>query len=500
VKVIGSTIELVVLCAMFTVFILLSIPNWTDFFSSGLGVHWDTRLMGQWMAWNAHNILDGNFWRPDFNANFFYPHSYSLGFSEPLWPQSFVYAIFYGTTSNPYLSFNGTMLVFWVISGFTMLGLLRELGFNRGISIFGALVFCLIPYRLGYYIEFNMTLVFSIPLLLMLEIRWLRSLTWTNTLLLVAGFWISAMSCIYYTIMVSIPMLMIFLMHLARDGESRRSKQLWIHVLVATVLAIGTIAIFLYPYWVLRVEGEFARTEKDLSRHFAQALHYITPHSGEVDYGLLGIDFGRIPSRWSEAIIFPGAVLVTLYLTHLIPSIVKSGERVTNTLLSFVQGFLWILLFGILAVSSWFIPDDLPLGAPGHPVLVAIVPSLALLIFVVAFIRFFVRPKAETDSTAYIAAMGIAATVCFFVSLGPDISVGNGVTLHTVGANPIEAALQQSRLASDRRALRHSCFRWPADTIRICGRELARKVRRCDTYQNALPGPDPDSVAYRPKS
>lgn len=437
----ACAVEMLLACLLFTGVILLSIPDWTSFFSSGFGVHWDTKLMGQWMAWNAQNILDGRFLLPDFNANFFYPHAYALGFSEALWPQSFVYALFYGTTSNPYLSFNGTMLVFWVISGLTMLGLLRELGFNRGISLFGAVVFCLIPYRLGYYIEFNMTLVFTIPLLLMLQIRWLRSLTWGNNLLLVAGFWISATSCIYYTIMSALPMLMIFLIHIRRNPEQRNNPKLWLHVGVASLLALCLVALFLYPYWILRVEGEFARTSEDLAIHFAQATHYLAPHSGEVDYALLGVDVGRIPTRWTEAIIFPGAVLIVLFMTHLVASIVKSNPRSLSAMAGFIEGLLWILFFALIVLAPLLNPADVKPNEPGHPMLVVALPILALIIFAISCSRILIRPSGESESTAFVAATGVAATLCFFISLGPEISVGNGASLRTLGANPIEAIL-----------------------------------------------------------
>ncbi len=434
-------VETALASVLLGVLILVSIPGWSEFFSSGLGVHWDTKLMGQWMAWNAHNILDGRFLLPDFNANFFYPHAYALGFSEALWPQSYVYALFYSTTSNPYLSFNGTMLVFWIISGLTMAGLLRELGLSRGVSLFGGVLFCLIPYRLGYYIEFNMTLVFSIPLLLMLQIRWLRRLTWNSNLLLVGGFWISATSCIYYTIMAALPMLTIFLMHIARNPAQRNNRRLWIHAGVASLLAFAVVAVFLYPYWILRVEGEFARTSDDLAIHFAQAAHYLVPHSGEVDYGLLGINLGRFPVRWSEAIVFPGAVLSILFLTHLGPSIVKGDLRSLSAVSGFVLGMLWITMFALILLSPLFNPADSRFKDPGHPLLVTLLPAIALAIFILACSRLLTRPAGESESSAFLAAIGVAATLCFFISLGPAISVGNGHSLRTLGDNPIEALL-----------------------------------------------------------
>jgi len=157
---------------LYAVATLVSIPPWIDYFSTGLGEHWDTRLMGQWLAWNATNITQGNFLLPDFNANFFYPHASSLAFSEALWPQSFVYAAVNAVGFNHFFSFNATMLFFWSVSGLTMYALLRHFHVSRWFCFLGGLIFCLMPYRLAYYIEFNMTLVFCIPLI---WLAWFRS-------------------------------------------------------------------------------------------------------------------------------------------------------------------------------------------------------------------------------------------------------------------------------------------------------------------------------------
>ena len=119
--------------------------------------------MGQWMAWNAHNILQGNFLFPDYHANFFYPHSYTLAFSEMLWPESFLYALFYACTDNLFFSFNATMLFFWALSGVLLFVLLRSLNISFWVSALGGLIYCLMPYRMPYYVEFNMVLVFIFP-------------------------------------------------------------------------------------------------------------------------------------------------------------------------------------------------------------------------------------------------------------------------------------------------------------------------------------------------
>jgi hypothetical protein len=142
--------EALVLFGALALAILYSVKSWWRFFFIGLAEHWDPKLMGEWMAWNAHNILNGHFLLPNYHANFFYPHSYTLAFSELLWPESFLYALFYSLTGNIFFSFNATMLSFWVLSGLALFALLRMLDISPLVSALGSLIYCLMPYRMPY--------------------------------------------------------------------------------------------------------------------------------------------------------------------------------------------------------------------------------------------------------------------------------------------------------------------------------------------------------------
>ena len=171
VKIRHKAVEYSLLLIVLAITILYVIKPWRAHFFTGLAEHWDTKLMGEWMAWNAHNILKGHFLVPDYHANFYYPHSYTLAFGELLWPQSFFYALLYGFSGNLFFSFNGTMLFFWALSGVAMFALLRSFSISQATSYLGSFIYCLMPYRLAYYVEFNMVLVFILPLMILLLIR-----------------------------------------------------------------------------------------------------------------------------------------------------------------------------------------------------------------------------------------------------------------------------------------------------------------------------------------
>jgi len=404
-----------------------------------MGEHWDTHLMGQWMAWNAHNILEGRFLVPDFNANFFYPHSYTLAFSEPLWPQSYLYAAVFGLSKNPFLSFNVTLLAFWVLSGMLMIALLRELGFARGISLLGGLIYCLMPYRLGYYIEFNMSLVFIIPLLLLVTIRWLERPKISTSLWWIFAFWISATSCLYYTIMMLTPVTTIAVVALLRDPTLLKRAQTWIFAGLVAVAVVGVAWVYLEPYLVLRIEGGFVRTLDDYQKHFAQATQYLNPRASQQQYTALGLAVPSFNVRWTEAVAFPGTLLLLLLFVHFFTRVTTVVDRggVAVTSFNIARGVLWIAFWGII-ILSWA-----PWGAAHAPVSSVIVWWVAFAVFSMSLLHLVVSPPQESRPDALVRGLGVAAVICFFLSLGPEITVGSDHDLITLANNPARHLFEQ---------------------------------------------------------
>ena len=413
-----QTAELFVLFSFLAIIILYSIPPWKSYFFTGLADHWDPRLMGEWMAWNAHNILHGHILLPNYDANFFYPHAYTLAFSELLWPQSFVYAAFYGLSHNLFLSFNATMLFFWAISGPTMYILLRELDLSRAVSYLGAFIFCLMPYRMPYYVEFNMVLVFIIPLLIFLWIRWLKQPTLIHALWFIVGFWIAVTSCLYFTIMASIMLGFIFLAHLSnhRNLIYRRDFQ---RSLAVIMIGISIIAVvFLYPYALLRLDGGYTRTAADYLKHHAQAMQYLDTRCAALLNSILPVP----RPRWSETYLFPGTVLGILTLMFLTTRLITfvGSMRLTELPTIFIGGskailwfFFWltILIHAFYGKVSWLAPFDHGLYAISWSIIITYVLGLILI-------------RSPDKNKNFRSGMATAAVFCFFISLGPLITIG----------------------------------------------------------------------------
>jgi hypothetical protein len=413
-----SIIQAIVLFGALALAILYSVKSWSRYFFIGLAEHWDPKLMGEWMAWNAHNILHGHFLLPNYHANFFYPHSYTLAFSELLWPESFFYALFYALTGNLFFSFNATMLSFWALSGITLFALLRMLDISPVVSAFGSLIYCLMPYRMPYYVEFNMVLVFIFPLMILLLVRWLKDPTSINALWFCLGFFISATSCLYYTIMAIIIMVFVSVAFLAGDRTILRNRKFYFSgvLLVFGVLAVS--CIYLYPYALLRIQGGYQRSTADYLKYFAQPMQYLDTGCATL------LKWIKIPHpRFTETFLFPGTVLSLLALGFLAYRIIAFYKkypslRKTTRYIGILKFLLWILFWSVILLHAylgrivwlqWF-----------DPYLYHVAFSLILL----SIVGLFFPEDTERTQGVLLAGLSAAAILSFFISFGPFISVG----------------------------------------------------------------------------
>ena len=372
------------------------------------------------MAWNAHNILHGHFLLPNYHANFFYPHSYTLAFSELLWPESFLYALFYTLTGNLFFSFNATMLSFWALSGIALFALLRMLDISPLVSALGSLIYCLMPYRMPYYVEFNMVLVFIFPLMILaagsLAQRSIRikmhsgsALAFLSRLLPVftTPSWQSSLWCLS---------LLPFLPATERFCATGNS------IFPAGLSFSGFVAvscIYLYPYALLRIQGGYQRSTADYLKYFAQPMQYL-------DTGCAAfLKWIKIPRpRFTETFLFPGTVLSILALVFLVyriiafckryPSLRKATRYICDSEIPVMDSSSGpsFCFMRILAACAWLQRFD--------PFLYHIAFSLILL----SIVGLFFLEDTEKTQGVLLAGLSAAAILCFFISFGPFISVG----------------------------------------------------------------------------
>ncbi len=374
--------------------------------------------MDTWMAWNAHNILRGRFLLPDYHINFFYPHSYVLAFSELLWPQSFVYAAAYTITGNHFFCFNTCMLFFWTLSGVLLYILLRSLEISRTVSALGGFIYCLMPFRMPYYLEFNMQLVFIFPLLLLASLRWLKKTSWQNSLWFCCCYFLAATSCIYYTLMASIMLAFVFLVFFANNKDLLKKKETYFSFLLLLAGCVAVTAVYLHPYALLRFKGGYQRSMSDYLQYFSQPMQY-----ADTRWSVF-LKWLKLPlPSFAETHLFPGAVLCLLTLVFLIHDSVqfcrnyKAAPKIGRWIAA-AKTVLWLFFWAVILINTFWEKEQWLV--PVEPYLYHV--AFALIGLHVAGL-FFLAEK-ERSSAKLLAALSAAAVLCFFISCGPFISTG----------------------------------------------------------------------------
>lgn len=412
------------LFVLLNVLILIATYPWIKFFYSGFPLHWDPPSHATKMCWNAHNILNGNFLFPNYNFNMFYPHSYTLAFDEPFWIPSFLFTGIYAISQNLFLSFNITFLVFWAIAGICMYAFLRELSLSRGACYFGAIAFTLMPYRLSYYVEFNMTLCFGLPLCLFFFVRWLKDLKYTSAIFLALSFWLSAVSCIYYTLILLIPLFAILLAHLFRNPSLLLRKKFYFTGMTSSILAGFLCLPYLWPYAALAIKNHYVRTLEEQLHHNAQPLAYLLPSTTNLFHLLI-----RPTANHCESILFPGITLCLLALLFWLQPRAKSSKYANG--LSFLRTSLWIMFWiFIIVVSIANDPQNIE-----KTFTITTVPALFLIFAISCFLLFLNRN--DRGKNHFFGGLGLASLACFILSFGPRLTVGHATGPIHIGNLPI---------------------------------------------------------------
>ena len=281
--------KIALIWAFLAVTIAIAAWPWPLFFFTGLPSHWDPPLHTWKLVWNARHLLNGQFLYPVSHANSFYPIADTLYFDDLFWIPSLAFFWVYGLTGNEFLLYNTTALGLWSLSGLCMYGLLREWGLNRPACLFGSLAFCLMPYRVSYYVELNMQLNFGVPLALLLTTRLIKKPSASAAVCLGLALSAQAVSALYYAVILAFALPCAALRDLATSSLRQRPVRVAAAALAAGVVTVGLALPLLLPYADLRREMGFERSPDDAKDHALQPLSYLIDARTERSGPCLGV-------------------------------------------------------------------------------------------------------------------------------------------------------------------------------------------------------------------
>jgi len=390
---------------------LNTFPLITDLAGS-LPPHHDPRLFGWVMASNTHRALEAP--TALFDGNALYPYGNSIAFSEPLLVPTLVFAPVFRLSANPVLAYNVTLLAFWLLSGWTFYYAARELAGNRVAALAGATAFLICPYRIDYYLEFQMELVAAFPLVLLF---WYRALTrdgWRHVILAMIGLWLTMISSIYYGIILGLGLGVFALAHLLMRPRAWDLGRLW-RLSAATGVCAAAALPILIPYAQTRSELGFERSLANTVRHSADLLTYFTTRSTQL------YRFELDPQ--AETTLFMGFTVLGLAAFALLrgwwaaagaPALPRWLRVATLTSIAVLAGEALLRATAVISGPSSLIPWLLPL-------------LLGLAVLVLAHRGRNSGERAELGARELSAALALLALTFFILSLGPWVRLGGEV-------------------------------------------------------------------------
>ena len=416
---------LLLLCGL----ILLAMWPWARYFTSGFPSHFDPPFHAWKLQVEAEKLLSHHRLIPDANTNVYYPNANELYFDALLWPQGVLAALLKVLGCNPVLTYNLVFLFFWGLSGLFMYMLLRKLKLRPLPAFFGAAVMCLIPYRISYYVEFNMQMCFGLPLFLLFWVRYAKRPNVGNAIGLAISFWLQAVSELYQAVflILSFPLIILpFIPDIFR--KNGRSWRFYVSIAVGCFIAASLCFLYLDPYFTLMHVG-YRRSMHEMARHSLEPLAYLGTF---IPRFLFHVNSRHI--KGDEMNVFPSITLLILVLVYGLVTrrIFRSAKNRLEQ--GWIQIARWVRLGSIISLLV-LIGIVAHLADPKSASSLLLYGGNGLLILILTTSCVLVLPAmAKDDLVKLNAGLAAAAALCFALSLGPILRVFSN---HAIASNEI---------------------------------------------------------------
>lgn len=234
----------------------------------------------------------------------FYPFGSSLTFAEPLVTPALLAGPLHGMSGNPYLAYNLTLLFFWAASGWAMYAVGYGITRRHAAAAVGMLVFTLAPPRLEYAVEFQMEMLFGLPLAVYLLVRFLEAQRPRDLIALLAVFWLQAIAVWYFAVILGCGLAVLALAYALRRWTGWRPRALAAAVAGSMLLLVGLLPVA-WPFVVTSRELGLERGLLDALDRSAGPLTYLTTSGTWLER--------LVPIRQvAETTLFPGTVAIGL--------------------------------------------------------------------------------------------------------------------------------------------------------------------------------------------
>jgi interleukin-like EMT inducer protein len=208
------------------------------------------------------------------HGNAFYPVGLSLTFTEPLLTPALVGGPLHALTGNPVLAYNVTLLLFWAFSGWAMYAVAWWLTRDHAAALIAAAIFTLAPYRTEMYLEFQMEILFGIPLAVYALVRFLETQRARYLWAFALVFWLQAVAVLYYAVILACGLAVVGVQYVALRWAGWRARTVAIGAVVAGALGLALWPV-VGPFFVTRRELGFERGLEEIQERSAELLTYL---------------------------------------------------------------------------------------------------------------------------------------------------------------------------------------------------------------------------------
>jgi len=308
------------------------------------------------VAWVAHALLVDPL--GVFNANIFYPHKWTLAYSETNLGAGALATPIYWATRNPYAAHNLVVVISFVMSASATYYLIRHLTGERRAAVVGAVCFAFCPHVLAHLAHIQLLMTAGLPLGLLAFHRLADRPTAPRGAVLglvMAG---QAYFCAYYAVFA---MLLVGFAVLVTAGARRlwHSREYWTTVGLGACVAIAAASPLIAVYGMIQRTTGFSRSVDDAGSFAANWSAYFASSSYAHAWML-----AFLPA-WHE-VLFPGFVALVFGFVGAL-----AGWRVGGR-----QREVVVLYAGAAALAFW---ESFGPSAGLYRVTYAIVPGFSFL-------------------------------------------------------------------------------------------------------------------------
>lgn len=417
-----------VLCFLLSLGLILALTwPWVLHFKGEFLNHWDPPFHAWKLEFIARRILAGDLFVSGGNTNMLYPHSGALYFEALQWPPAVFAAVLFGLTDMPSeLVYHVTLVVFWALSAPCMFFFLRQLDCRPAASVFGAVAFCILPHRISYMVEFQMEMIFAMPLFFGFLIRFFRKQGIWDAIFAALSIWLFAVTELYEAVFAVMAVPFLALAYFTRTPSMLKSKQFWKSAAIAGVVGLCSVFVLLLPYLQQRDSGMVLRPFSEVRLHSAQPFTFFVPFGRFSPWHLNAKvdEFSQYPTLTIMALCAIGAFF---WLRR------HNGfwkKRTFSNLSTILPYVFFALFFGTAILFQGKILPELRS-------LLRLWVGFGVLFLISSIVASASHDDEETDRITFLRGFLAASVLFLFLSFGPSIMLGEGKHAIVAYTNPV---------------------------------------------------------------